>query len=225
MSDAKVYWDQLYTEKPFQQGKAPNPFLVSMLPRLQQGKALDIGMGEGQNAVYLAQKGFQVRGFDISPVAIDHANQLAGDTGVSIEAKQADLDLYLMGLMEYDTIIMTRFKPSVSRYYNSIIAALKQGGVLLVDSYTTQEMDEPIPNNEEFRNHFFKSNEILRHLSGLRLLYYQEGRVDGHHVIQCLAQKPVDKDAARLNLFDMHSKSSDQEQSKHLEMAEKLFKK
>jgi tellurite methyltransferase len=108
-----------------------------MLPRLQKGKALDIGMGEGANAVYLAQKGMQVKGFDISPIAVERALNLAKESGVNIEAKAADLDLFLMGLMEYDTIIMTFFKPPIPRYYSEIIRALKQGGTLLVHSYTT----------------------------------------------------------------------------------------
>ncbi len=55
--DAKTYWDQHYNEKVFAQGKAPNEFLVEMLPRLEKGKVLDIAMGEGANAVYLAQQG------------------------------------------------------------------------------------------------------------------------------------------------------------------------
>ncbi|MFW7381363.1 MAG: class I SAM-dependent methyltransferase [Oligoflexus sp.] len=225
MSNAKVYWDSLYQEKPYQKGKAPSPFLVQMLNRLEKGKVLDIAMGEGRNAVYLAQKGFQVRGFDISGIAIQHAQKLAKETGVEVEAKQADMDLYLMGLMEYDSIIMTEFRPSVPRYYSSIISALKQGGTLLVESYGIPEMDEAISKDESYRNIYFAANELLRHLGNLRILFYQEGLVDGHHVVQCLAQKPVDKDAARLKLFDMHTKSSDHEKSKHLELAEKLFKK
>lgn len=225
MSNAKTYWDSLYQEKPYLEGKAPSPFLTKMLARLEKGKVLDIAMGEGRNAVYLAQKGFQVKGFDISSVAVQHALTLAKETGVQIEAKQADLDLYLMGLMEYDSIIMTNFRPTVPRYYTSIISALKQGGTLLVDSYGVPEMDEAISKEESYRNYYFSANELLRQLNGLRILFYQEGLVDGHHVVQCLAQKPVDKDAARLKLFDMHTKGSDHEKSKHLELAERLFKK
>lgn len=225
MSSPKAYWDDTYASQPYKYGKAPSSFLSSYHHRLQKGKVLDIAMGEGRNAVYLAQKGFEVVGFDLSPVAIEHAKKLASETGVSIEAKPADLDLYLMGIMEYDSIIMTNFRPSVSRYYNSIMSALKQGGTLLIESFTTAEMDEAIAKDEDYRNFYFTSNEVLRHLNGMRILFYQEGLIDGHHVVQCLAQKPLDKDAARLNLFGMHSKKADLESSKQLELAEKLFKK
>lgn len=223
--DAKTYWDKLYSEKPFSKGKAPNDFLHQMLPRLEKGKVLDIGMGEGQNAVYLAQKGFQVKGFDISKIAVEHARQLAKDCSVIIDAQTADLDLYLFGIMEYDSIIMTRFRPNVTRYYSSIVSALKQGGTLLIDSYGVAEMGEAIGSDESYRNYYFQSNEILRNLQGLRILFYQEGMVNGHHVVQCLAQKPLDKDAAKLNLFGMSTQKQDVEVSKHLELAEKMFKK
>lgn len=223
--DAKTYWDQHYSAKPFAGGKGPSDFLHQMLPRLEKAKVLDIGMGEGQNAVYLAQKGFQVKGFDISKVAIEHAKQLAKDTSVTIEAQSTDLDLYLFGIMEYDSIIMTKFRPSNSRYYSNIISALKQGGILLIESLGIPEMNEAIGKDEEFRNYYFHSNEILKNIQGLRILFYQEGLVNDRHVVQCLAQKPIDKDAAKLKLFDMSTKKNDAESSKHLELAEKLFKK
>lgn len=223
--DAKSYWDKFYTEKPFSKGKAPQEFLLQMLPRLEKGKVLDIAMGEGCNAVYLAQKGFQVKGFDISKVAVQHAKDLARDSGVTIEAQTADLDLYLFGILEYDTIIMTQFRPSVPRYYTAIVSALKQGGTLLIESFGVPEMGEAIGADEAYRNIYFSSNEVLRHLKDLRILFYQEGLVGGRHVVQCLAQKPLDKDAAKLNLFNMSTRGKDAEHSKQLELAEKLFKK
>jgi tellurite methyltransferase len=223
--DAKTYWDTHYTQKPYAAGKGPSEFLHQMLPRLEKGKVLDIGMGEGQNAVYLAQKGFKVKGFDISPVAVDHAKQLARNTSVSIEAQAADLDLYLFGIMEYDSIIMTKFRPGNTRYYTSITSALKQGGTLLIESYGVGEMDEALGKDEDYRNYYYHSNEILKNVGGLRILFYQEGLVNDRHVVQCLAQKPIDKDAAKLKLFDMSTRKVEGESSKHLELAEKLFKK
>lgn len=223
--DAKSYWERYYAEKKFVDGKAPNQFLLDMLPRLQKGKILDVAMGEGANSCYLAQKGFDVKGFDISKTAVERAKTLAKEMSVEIDAQTADLDLYLMGLMEYDSIIMTYFRPGVSRYYSNIISALKQGGTLLIHSHTLQQMGEAIGKDEDYRNHYFSSNEILKHLGGMKILFYQEGLVDGKHIIQCLAQKPVEKDAAKLGLFDMHTKGHEKAKSKQLELAENLFKK
>ena len=142
-----------------------------------------------------------------------------------MDAQVADLDLYLMGLMEYDSIIMTYFRPGFTRYYSEIIRALKQGGTLLIDSYGVQDMDEAIGKDQYYRHFYFSSNELIKHLNGLRLLFYQEGQVGKHHVVQCLAQKPVDKHAAKYDVFDMQSKGNAMEKSKQLELVEQLFKK
>ena len=223
--DAKTYWEGNYAEHEFKDGKQPNPFLIDMLPRLQKGKVLDVAMGEGTNAVYLAQKGFEVKGFDISKTAIVRSQKLARDVGVTIDAGSADLDLFLFGILEYDSIIMTYFKPSVTRYYTSMISALKQGGTLLVHSYATGAMSEPIGRSENYKDIYFKPNELLRNLNSLRILYYQETESENGPIVQCLAQKPVDKDAAKLGIFDMHTKGHKNEDSKQLELAEQLFKK
>lgn len=225
MADAQSYWDGFYQENPFKDNKEPSSFLVDMKARLKKGKVLDIAMGEGSNAVYMALQGNEVIGFDISPVAIDRATKLATDSGVKVEAKQTDLDMYLMGLMDYDTIIMTRFKPPVVRYYNEIIRALKQGGTLLIESFTTEEMGDAIGQEEVYRDCYFKSNEVLRNLKGLKILFYNETTVDGKHIVQCLAQKPLDRDALKYDLFNMASKESKKAENKQLELAEKLFKK
>ena len=223
--DAKTYWERKYAESKYKDGKEPNAFLVDMLPRLQKGAVLDVAMGEGANAVYLAQKGFQVKGFDISKTAVSRSKQLAQATGVELEADYADLDLFLFGILQYDSIVMTYFKPPVIRYYTSMISALKQGGTLLVHSYTSAAMTEAIGRDENYKDIYFRPNELLRNLAGLRILFYQETEAEQGHIVQCLAQKPVDKDAAKLGIFDMHTKGHRHEDSKQLELAEQLFKK
>ena len=222
MKDAIEYWDKFHKEQTEQK---VSQFLKTMMPRLQKGKVLDIAMGSGENTVYLAENGCKVKGFDISPEAIKKANDLASSKGVEIEAGKADLDLYLMGVMEYDSIIMTYFKPSVTRYYSDMISALKQGGTLLIESYGVAETPDSYGKGEEYKDYYFKSNEVIRNLKGLTILFYQEGLVNGKHVVQCLARKPIDKHSAKHDLFDMNTNHKDVESSKHLDIAEQLFKK
>lgn len=225
MKTADAYWNEFYAKTAYQHGKGPSDFLVQMLPRLQKGKVLDIAMGEGANAVYLAKQGFTVRGIDISQVAVKRATDLAAENSVEIETKRADLDMFVMGLMEFETVVMHNFKPVTPRYYSDIVRALKQGGTLIVESLMSEEMREPIGKDESFRNFYFEPNELLNSLKGLRILFYSEGIVDGRHVVQCLAKKPLDKDALRYKLFDMHAKDIDSGTSRHQKLAEQLFKK
>ena len=150
---------------------------------------------------------------------------MAKETGVTFETKRIDMDLVLFKVMENDSIIMTLFKPSVPRYYSEMIRSLKQGGTLLVESYLIDEMTEGIGKSEAYKNYYFFPNELLNHLRDLRILYYHEGMIDGRHRVQCLAMKPLDKDAVKYGLFDMHVKQKEVTISPQLKMAEAFFKK
>jgi hypothetical protein len=127
--------------------------------------------------------------------------------------------------MEYETIIMMNFKPSVTRYYSELHRALKQGGTLLIESLMTKEMTEPLGAEDAYKDYYFKSNEVLNNLKGLRILFYHEYHLRGKQRVQCLAQKPLDKDAVKYSLFDMHTGQGDEGKSNHLKLAEQLFKK
>lgn len=225
MTDAQKYWDDFYAKNEFSWGREPSDFLRFMMPRMQKGLCLEIAMGEGVNASYLASNGFKVKGFDISEVAVTRARELARAKGVEVDAQRADMDMFIMGIMEYDSIVMTSYRPAITRYYSEMIRALKQGGTLLVESSLVDDMKEIIPNDESYRNWYFRANEVIKNLPGLLILYYQEAEVDGRHVVQCLAKKPLDKDAVKYGLFDMSTKQKDGGTDVHKKLAEAFFKK
>ena len=226
MKNAKEYWNDQYFKNPFPDGKEPNAFLKVMMPRLQTGKVLDVAMGSGANAVFLAQQGYTVTGFDISEEAVRVAQSFAEESGVEIDVKSVEIDFFLMGLLEYDSIVMTHFKPALARFYPEMIRALKQGGTLLIESLSIDAMTRALSEAEAFKDIYFSSNELLRHLRDLQILFYQENEVNGVHVIQCLARKPMDRDAVKYDLFNMHTGVGKRDdKSKLLELAEQLFKK
>ncbi|MCB0355710.1 MAG: class I SAM-dependent methyltransferase [Bdellovibrionales bacterium] len=225
MGIAAEYWNNIYKRNPYAKGKEPEDFVSQFLHRLQKGKTLELGMGEGQNAVCLASQGFQVKGLDISDIAIQHAQALAQEKGVEVQVEKTDLDLFVLGLMEYDSIVMIDFKPPIKRYYSEIVRALKQGGTLLVKSYMDAEQEEALGPEDGYKNFYYHSNELLNNIRDLKILFYNEDKMNGKKVIQCLAQKPMDKDAAKYNLFNMQSENKEAGMSRQRELAEALFKK
>jgi 2-polyprenyl-3-methyl-5-hydroxy-6-metoxy-1,4-benzoquinol methylase len=70
-------WDERFKGKGFAFGKEPNPFLKKHIHLLQKGKTLDIASGEGRNAIFLAQHGFEVDAVDISDRGLKKAQKLA----------------------------------------------------------------------------------------------------------------------------------------------------
>ena len=70
----------------------PAQFLVENIDLLPRGRALDIAMGSGRNAIYLAKMGFQVEGVDVSREAVEETLARARDEGVSIQIQVEDLE-------------------------------------------------------------------------------------------------------------------------------------
>lgn len=215
----KEKWNKLFDCQGLFYGEAPIALLKDYWQRLRKGKVLDLAMGEGRNAVFLAQKSFEVIGFDISTVAIEKAKKLAYDKGVKIETKVADLDLYVFPVFGFDSIILSYFKPP-SRYYNEITRALAQGGTVLIEGYSIEQlMKDPLPELEN--QDYYAPNELLRNFKDLQILYYNEGETQGKHLVQCLAKKPTNKDAIKYGFV----KGDINETKSRFKSAEDLFKK
>ncbi|MBY0370733.1 class I SAM-dependent methyltransferase, partial [bacterium] len=156
---AQDVWNARYAGDRFLFGKEPILALKNQLSHLRKGRTLDIAMGEGRNAVYLAQNGFQVEGMDCSSVAIEKVAKLAAEKGVQVEAKTQNLDFFLMPLMKYDTIVMSYFRPQ-ARFFSEIRRGLVNGGTFLLEAYTVAQAKAAPNPNLDF-DECYKPNEIL----------------------------------------------------------------
>lgn len=84
-------WDDRYREKPLLWTQTPNRFVAEELAGLEPGSALDVACGEGRNAVWLAEQGWEVTGVDFSAVALERADQMAVERGVDVAWVNADV--------------------------------------------------------------------------------------------------------------------------------------
>ncbi|MEH0937663.1 class I SAM-dependent methyltransferase [Micromonospora psammae] len=94
MDDATArFWDDLYEGRDQVWSGRPNPHLVDVVGALPKGTALDLGCGEGGDAVWLADQGWQVTAVDVSATALDRATARAASAGVSdrIDFRRHDL--------------------------------------------------------------------------------------------------------------------------------------
>jgi SAM-dependent methyltransferase len=80
--DAQAFWEQFYSEREQVWSGQPNAVLVEELDGLEPGTALDLGCGEGADAIWLAEHGWAVTATDISQAALDRAAAHAADAGV-----------------------------------------------------------------------------------------------------------------------------------------------
>jgi 2-polyprenyl-3-methyl-5-hydroxy-6-metoxy-1,4-benzoquinol methylase len=82
----------------------PNRFLVEAVEGLRPGKALDVDMGQGRNAIYLASRGWDVTGFDVADAGLEKARAQAAAAGVTINAVHASDEEFDFGRERWDLI-------------------------------------------------------------------------------------------------------------------------
>ena len=185
---AAQVWDARYEGDHFLFGKEPTNLLKTFLPQLTKGKALDVAMGEGRNAVFLAANGFTVEGVDCSAKGIEKAKKLAAEKSVQVDAKVQNLDFFLMPLMKYETIVMTYYKPVV-RFFSEIKRGLVAGGTVLIEAHLVDHLKHN-PNNPNLDfDQLYRPNELVSCLKDLQILYYKEFPEGSNYLVQAIARK------------------------------------
>jgi SAM-dependent methyltransferase len=182
--DAERYWDERYAEKEAVPERGPARFLVEhrhLLP--PQGEALEVAMGTGRNALYLASLGYEVTGIDVSGVAVERCRREAASRNLRIEAVHADLESYALPRSAYDIVL--------NLYYlqrdlaPQIGGALRPGGVLVFESFTTgQRQFDWGPQNDEF---LLQPGELREVFPELEVLVYREEVVEGDRGMKAVA--------------------------------------
>jgi SAM-dependent methyltransferase len=156
-------WNKVFTGGAQQVPQQPSALLVSAAKGVTPGMALDLGIGQGRNAVYLAANRWTVTGVDLSDVAVEQANKNAAARGVKLDAIVGDLDVYDFGKQKWDLI--TSFymhgwhRRSKTDVAGRISDALKPGGLVVIEGFA-----DP-PNSLGF-----KGDELAKAFGRLRVL-------------------------------------------------------
>ncbi len=132
-SQSASYYDQRYDTDGYYWGLIPNHLCYEILrlkPPVKPYKVLDIGCGEGKDAVFLARNGYEVTAFDLSEQGLSKARELASNFGVNVDFFKANVRDYRLE-MDYDII----FSSGVFHY---IPQALRENFVDNLKSHTTE---------------------------------------------------------------------------------------
>jgi SAM-dependent methyltransferase len=128
-------WDERYGGSDRIWSGEPNGALVAEVAYLPPGKALDIGCGEGADAVWLARRGWQVTALDVSNVALERARHHASDAGVEVTWVHAGVVEAQPAAGEFD--LVSAMYPAVRKTPDTaaeraLLEAVAPGGTLLV---------------------------------------------------------------------------------------------
>ena len=139
------FWDERYRSSQKLWSGNPNPQLVDRLTGVTPGAALDVGCGEGADALWLAGQGWQVTGADVSQVALDRAAAHAQEAGVSAATTWQRIDIltWQPPVQAYDLVTASFLHlPSAVRddVHRRVASAVRPGGRLLVVAHHVSDL-------------------------------------------------------------------------------------
>ena len=161
-------WNKVFASSEASFNRQPNAFLMKSVHGRTPGTALEIGMGQGRNTIAMARLGWDVTGIDISDEGIRQALAEAKTQNLTIHAILADADKFDYGIARFDLVYATFEHQIITNNADKIVAALKPGGLVIVEGLGedfSKEIGRPLGH---------RVNELTRAFDKLRILYYED---------------------------------------------------
>ncbi|SHL38341.1 class I SAM-dependent methyltransferase [Haladaptatus paucihalophilus] len=165
-------WDERFRTGEYSSEPEPSPVLREYADETSDGRALDVACGTGRNAVFLADRGYEVDALDqsIEGLRITRANAREQDVADKINLVQTDATQFDYPEEYYDVVTVSFFR-TLDRL-SDIKAALKPNGLLFYQHHLRSEPPAEVgPSTDRYR---FCSNELLHACLDLTVLYYEE---------------------------------------------------
>jgi SAM-dependent methyltransferase len=166
-------WDERFRTGQYPTDPDPSPLLEAHVDSLPDGRALDVATGTGRNAVFLAERGYDVVGLDRSREGLRIARENARERGVDARAEwiETDVNEHVFPRSAFDVVTISFFRP-VDRL-GDVKAALRPGGVLFVEHHArTTDPTDAGPSGDRYR---FGANELLHACLDLTVLRFEVG--------------------------------------------------
>jgi tellurite methyltransferase len=180
MDSAMNQYEQKYARPAFYWGTRPSPFCLKLLEIAPPDKPmtlLDIGCGEGRNAVFFARNGYQVTAFDLAESGVAKTRQLADQANVRIEVFQGDMAKYRLtspfdiifchGCLQY---LPPETRPAILGNYKDFTLV---GGLNVLSVFVKKPFIAPAPDGEKSA-HKWTSGELFSHYHNWRLEFCTE---------------------------------------------------
>ena len=145
MENPNAFWDKRYESQEYVYGIAPNRYFQQQLDAIEKpGRLLLLAEGEGRNAVYAAEKGWQVTAVDFSTSGRDKALALARERGTTIDYLLADIqhfDFAKFGAWEAIGLVYAHFPPEWrTSIHQKCAKALAPGGKILLEAFNRKQL-------------------------------------------------------------------------------------
>lgn len=199
-------WNERYATRGMVWGTDPNRFLAEYATGLTPRRVLDLGCGQGRNAVWLAAQGHRVTGIDLSPVAIERARRLAADHEVEVLFEVANVvEDWTPPSGAFDLVILSylQLPPGDRRVaHTKATRAVIPGGTVWLIAHHSDNITEGVGGpqypellfNERALAADFSDMDLLRNEKVYREVEGEDGVVRVAHDILLVAAKPGEPD-------------------------------
>jgi 2-polyprenyl-3-methyl-5-hydroxy-6-metoxy-1,4-benzoquinol methylase len=162
----KDFWNERYANNEYAYGVKPNEFYKAELNFVHKGKLLFAAEGEGRNAVYAAQQGFEVYALDNSIEAKNKAEKLATENNVKIDYMVSEFENLDYPTNSFDALVLVfaHFPASIRKqYHEKLLTYLKPGGLVIFEAFAKEQIHfksggpkqvEMLFSEEEIHNEF-----------------------------------------------------------------------
>ncbi|MCW2903857.1 MAG: SAM-dependent methyltransferase [Streptosporangiaceae bacterium] len=140
-------WDRRYADQDLLWSAEPNRFVAEELCGLAPGRALDLASGEGRNALWLAERGWDVTAVDFSPIAVERARRLAEARSLNMDHLVVDVVSWVPPEQAFDAVVIAYLHlpaTEMSAVLERAAAALRPSGVLLVVGHDRTNVTEGV---------------------------------------------------------------------------------
>jgi SAM-dependent methyltransferase len=142
----QAVWDERYSESNQLWSGQPNGALVTEVAAMTPGRVLDVGCGEGADAVWLAHRGWDVTALEVSGVALQRAAEHVRAAGVAVRLVHAELEEANLAPASFDLVSAqypALLRTSDATAERALLAAVAPGGVLLLVHHAGMDRHEP----------------------------------------------------------------------------------
>lgn len=181
----KEFWNNRYSDEAFAYGESPNEFFKQQILQFPPGKILLPAEGEGRNAVFAAQLGWQVSAFDQSEAGKTKAEQLASKHQVRTEYRIGEFLEVSYEKNSFDCIglIYAHFPVAYKSSYHQLLDSyLKPGGIIILEGFSKSHLQfsavNPQAGGPKNVDLLFSTEEIKNDFPNYEVLELAEVEVD-----------------------------------------------
>ena len=165
-------WDRRYAAAELVWSSAANRLFAAEIARLQPGSALDLACGEGRNAVWLAERGWEVTAVDFSAVALEKAGAIAARRGVTARFVHADLLDYRPAECSFDLVAVLYLQirsEQLGIVLPRAAAAVAPGGTFLLIGHDLLNLTEGHGGPQD-ASVLYTADDVVAELPGLEIV-------------------------------------------------------